>query len=289
MFRLAALAALFVSGCASVPVAVMPASSVGDLLGRTQGDIRTRLGASDDGEHHFRSLRFENGAEISSGGLEIFVAPDPCPGRAVLRWLELNDRGAYPTFTFRDGLLSEIRTKERVLDATDRVAFLCGRAPSFYNPTATEMVLGPFLAPVAVAAAPFFILGEAVGDTMDQSDERDHAASALRLGEPLPGGLSAFLSRHDDVVRVLRQDGQDADLAFEVYDDGYLHDQTILAGRARNVILLEVRGGALTRIDARSDLLCRITAAHAIICPGRSDYITDPGTPIALHTPIAPH
>lgn len=261
---LAPLLAVALAACASMgPGARGRSVETGALLGLTQTEVRARLGfMRGDGALHFTTLSLENGIVVAQGDGAILADPNPCRGDVGTSLILSDGTRLVGALVFHDGRLAEVRSGDVVLAPQDRIQMLCHRRT---RPWRESDILGlPFVVVGAVMAAPAHVVVE----TLETGDERARARALadLRFGGPLPGGAAGYAAAHPESVRLIRAEGDDADLALSLTKDAVPEDVPQNMLNARHVVLVEVRGGIVTRVAARRERLCRLMADQRLAC-----------------------
>lgn len=269
----AGVLAVLMAACASgpppgPPLVDLSEVSVGQLLGRSQGDVRSLLGAAAAEESLlFDAAGLVDGVQVVSIGADrMFATADPCPDHYDLNHVsarvgELPQR--IDAFVFRDQRFDHLvggragDTGPLPVDAVVRVQ--CRR--EYYSTTgstAGDVMVGVgalvFFAPLIAAAV---VVGP-IGAAMDESDERAHALAALRLGAPIPGGVEAYASAHPHAVTIVDRQGERVALsvALDEYDDREDGEQ----------LSVVTEGGVVRELRAPVNWTCRLALEGAIQC-----------------------
>ncbi|MBN8606162.1 MAG: hypothetical protein J0L81_04530 [Caulobacterales bacterium] len=269
----AGVLAVLMAACASGPPPGPPfvdlsEVSIDQLLGRSQGDVRSLLGAAAAEESLlFDAAELVDGVQVVSIGADrIFATADPCPEHYDLNHVsarveDLPQR--IDAFVFRDQRFEHLvggRAGEAApLPANTLLQIQCRR--EYHSTTGTgagDVMTGVgalvFFAPVIGAA----LVGGAIGSTMDESDERAHALAALRLGAPIPGGVEAYASAHPHAVAIVDRQGERVALSVALDEDDDRED-----GEQLSVVVQE---GAVQEVRAPVNWTCRLAANGAIQC-----------------------
>lgn len=236
---------------------------VGELIGRDQEQVRVALGAPEaEGSVLFNSASVVDGAVmVSIQATDLFEARNPCSDGYRLFPI-VASTGRIESFVFKDTRLDHVlggANPPTPLPAEARVVTECYRRDvSTTGNTAGDVITG---VGAVVWFAPFIgvaLAGAAVGSTMDESDERAHALSVIRLGAPLPGGVDAYVAAHPHAVAVVRRHGESAELTIALRE----------TSNPRRLLGISVLDGVVQSVRAPASGVCRIVQNAAIECPG---------------------
>ena len=259
---------LLAAACASAPpqgpLRVSLADvGVGELIGRDQEQVRVALGApAGEGSLLFNTASVVDGALIVSiHATGLFVAAGPCPdGYDLFPIVPRPQGGRVGSFVFRDNRLESIigsGNSPAPLSAEAALVIECHRrSVSTTGSTAGDVITGVgaiiWFAPLIGVA----LAGAAVGSTMDESDEREHALSVLRLGAPLPGGIDAYVAEHPHAVAVVHRQGDSAELTIALRE----------TSNPNRLFGVSVHEGMVQSVRAPGSSVCRILHGGAIEC-----------------------
>lgn len=262
LYRFAPIIAALLCACASwAPGSETRPVPLVELMGLTQSEMRTRLGASrGDDALHFTRLWLEEGVVVAAGDAHIFGYPNPCSRGALANIAYLSAPARVDSFVFRDGRLAQVRGLDGVLTPNDKLQMVCSsRAP---RPTESEILTAPILLPMVLAiGVPAHLLTEALES--GEAEARDRALAQLRIGAPLPGGVEAYVAAHPRIVHLLRLDGDNADLAVTLFDRGR---QAVDRARATNLLYVDIRDGVVSGFVAWPNHFCRLTPDQIVAC-----------------------
>jgi hypothetical protein len=173
------------AGSAQSSSPALHALAVSDLIGRSPAEVREQIGARAPDHDYLSEVRLTTDGEIEMRDTFDMVRGG---GRCTHdSWLTLQlspepMRPAFPRFVFRAGRLEEVRvlTGDAPLPVGQTLYVSC-QAIRRGNPLG-NLVFAPWAASVAVGRAP---------ESAHRASVRGELAR-LRLGEPPPGGLSAY-------------------------------------------------------------------------------------------------
>lgn len=257
MRRALLLLVMLLGACATAdapPPGVEPvqvaSARVGDLIGRTQSEVRAALGRPvDEGLFYVRKVRLEQGVRVAEVFGPHFLRPDACP-----RGYHFNIGSGF--YEFRDERLAGVQRGRTDLTADDTITVECSPLRGRRGGNATEeAVLGVGALAIYGPLMPLHAVAMGIDSTMDESDERPIALAALRLGEAPEGGLDAYLARYGHLLYLRSRDGDDAHISLARYEDG-----------RDGLIEVEVRDGVVESLEAGYHLPCALAPDYSLRC-----------------------
>jgi hypothetical protein len=266
---LCTIMSLAAAACASAPPpgplrVTLPDVSGGELIGRDQDQVRIALGApAGEGSLLFNTASAVDGALfVSIHPTALFAAAGPCPDGYNLFPIVARPQGTgINSFVFRDNRLDHIvggSNPPAPLPTEATLVRECyRRGVSTTGSAAGDAITGVgaiiWFAPLIGVA----LAGAAVGSTMDESDERRHALSVIRLGEPLPGGVDAYVAAHPHAVAVVQRHEESAELTIALWE----------TSDPRRLFGISVQAGMVQSVRAPGSSFCRIRHDGEIECP----------------------
>jgi hypothetical protein len=204
------IAILLAAGCASPnrpqvlsSRLLAPQITWGDLKGLRQQDIRQRLGLPAADDMASFGVALEGDVVVTLLLAPMDLVRRPCGSPAPEGYHAFTRMGEMTLLTFRDGkLVDAVRFNRRDVSLMDQpVEAKCevSRVRTFteelgYGQGAMMLAL-PILLP--------FALPGLISNNNERNDEIA-AFAELRLGEPPPGGLDAFVKAHEKIATVIK-------------------------------------------------------------------------------------